>query len=62
MTKPWVEKYRPKNFEEVKGQDEAVSKIKKFLEDFSIGEVTRKTKKAVLLHGSPGTGKTTLAV
>ncbi len=61
MTRPWVEKYRPRTFEEIKGQEEAIVKIKKFLSDFSIGELTRKQKQALLLHGTPGTGKTTLA-
>jgi len=52
---PWTEIYRPKKFSEVKGQDEAIGKIKFFVENF------KKGKKALVLHGPPGTGKTTLA-
>ncbi|MCK9595712.1 replication factor C large subunit [Candidatus Pacearchaeota archaeon] len=51
---PWVEKYRPKKFEEIKGQDEAIFKIKEFLKNFG------KKKIAIILYGPPGTGKTTL--
>ena len=51
---PWCEKYRPKKFEDVKGQDEAIIKIKEFIN-------YPKNKKALVLHGPPGTGKTTLA-
>ena len=58
---PWVEKYRPKNFSEIKGQDLAMAKIKKFLEEFNINKLTKKRQKAIVLYGPPGTGKTTLA-
>jgi len=50
----WIEKYRPKKFENVKGQEESVFKIKNFVNVFP-------KKKAIILHGPPGTGKTTLA-
>lgn len=52
---PWVEKYRPKSFDEIKGQDEAVKKLRRFLVLFP------KKPKAILLYGPPGTGKTTIA-
>ena len=54
----WTEKYRPKYFLDVKNQEKAVQTIKRFLMDFSMGRVG---KKAVILHGPPGTGKTSLA-
>ena len=53
---PWVEKYRPKNIDSVKGQEDAVTKLRRFLATHKISK-----KKAVLLHGGPGIGKTTLA-
>lgn len=51
---PWSEKYRPKNFKDIKGQELAVSGVKLFLEKFP-------KKRALILHGTPGTGKTSLA-
>ena len=57
----WTEKHRPKTFEEIKGQDFALKQIKDFLEKFNLGKLTRTSKKALVLHGPPGTGKTTIA-
>lgn len=57
----WTEKYRPRSFEEIKAQDEAIIKIKRFIENFNLGKLTKTSKKAMILHGPPGTGKTTLA-
>ncbi len=53
---PLCEKYRPNCFKNIKGQDLAIDKIKAFLHNFQITK-----KNAILLHGPPGTGKTTLA-
>jgi len=58
---PWVEKYRPQTFLDIKGQDLALAKIKKYVEEFTLGKLMTKSKKAMVLHGPPGTGKTTLA-
>jgi replication factor C large subunit len=52
---PWVEKYRPQKLSEVKGQELAVDRIKKFVSS------PLTDKKAIILYGPPGTGKTTLA-
>jgi replication factor C large subunit len=51
---PWCEKYRVKCFLDVKGQDLSIDKIKIFLRTFP-------KKKATVLHGPSGVGKTSLA-
>jgi len=55
------EKYRPKTFSDIKGQLEAIEIAKKFVGEFNLGKLTKTQKKALILHGASGTGKTTLA-
>lgn len=50
----WTEKYRPENFEDVKGQKDIVKRIKAFVE--------QKNMPHVLFAGPAGVGKTTLAL
>ncbi len=50
----WVDKYRPKTFDEILGQDYFVSRIKAFLESKNLPHL--------LFAGVPGTGKTTTAL
>src|SRR3972149_7358516 len=52
---PWTEIYRPKKLAEIKGQEEAIEKMRQFLHHFGEG------KKAIIIYGPTGTGKTTLA-
>src|SRR3989338_2209541 len=55
MTTSFVEKYRPKDYKEIVGQAKAVEIIKKFLEEFP-------KKKALVLYGPAGTGKTSIVL
>ena len=50
----WVEKYRPKKIEDIIGNEEAKATFIEWLKG------KRKSKKAVLLYGPPGVGKTAL--
>jgi replication factor C subunit 3/5 len=49
---PWIEKYRPKNIEEIISHTQNIDTIKKLLENNSLPHL--------LFHGSPGTGKTSM--
>jgi len=51
----WQEKYRPKNIKEFIGQEEAKHKLADFVKNFK-----QQSKKALLLYGRPGCGKTSL--
>ena len=55
MTVPWVTKHRPKHLKEIIGNEEARQSFLKWLESW---EKTDKSKKAALLYGPAGTGKT----
>ena len=52
----WVEKYRPKNLNEIEGQSQAVVLLKDFLRKFP------RNNRSIIIHGPPGTGKTSLAI
>lgn len=51
---PWCEKYRACCYADIRGQELAIDKAKIFLKQFP-------KKRALVLHGSPGIGKTSLA-
>lgn len=51
---PWVEKYRPETLDDVYGQTEIVSTIRKFIEEGKLPHL--------LFYGPPGTGKTSTIV
>src|SRR3989344_6923524 len=52
---PFIEKYRPKIVEDIKGQDIAVQEVRNFLRAFP-------AKRALILNGPTGTGKTTVVL
>lgn len=52
---PWVLKYKPKRLEEIVGNREVALAFRKWLQDRMSG---KKVKRAALLHGPPGVGKT----
>lgn len=56
MEKPWIHKYKPVKASDVYGQDEAVKKLKDFTTNYP-----KQKKKAVLLIGPTGTGKSSVA-
>lgn len=58
MSQDWTEKYRPKTLDGVIGNPKAVKELKEWAESWNNNAVS---KKAVVLIGTPGIGKTTSA-
>ncbi len=56
-SKEWTEKYRPKRLRKVVGNEKAVEELKEWAEKV----YKTKSKKAAILHGPPGCGKTSAA-
>lgn len=55
----WVEKYRPKDLDDVAGNPTAVAELRKWAAAWQKG---RPEKRAILLQGPPGIGKTSAAL
>lgn len=58
MTEDWTERYRPKTLSAVKGNDSSVKKLVSWARSWDKGTPE---KRAVVLMGTPGTGKTSSA-
>lgn len=53
----FTEKYRPKVFSDLVGNQDGVQQIRRFLKNFD-----KQEKKSILIYGPPGIGKTTSAI
>jgi replication-associated recombination protein RarA len=56
MERPWTDEYRPRHLAEITGQD----LLKSFLQRLVAGGIARAPH--LILHGPPGTGKTSIAM
>jgi replication factor C large subunit len=56
----WTEKYRPKTLRDIVGNDRAISTLRTWAERWNQGKIPE--KRAAILSGKPGTGKTSSAL
>src|SRR5512136_2711186 len=56
----WTEKYRPKTLREIVGNERALSTLRSWAQHWN--QRTIPEKRAVILSGKPGTGKTSTAL
>jgi replication factor C large subunit len=56
----WTEKYRPKTLRDIVGNERAISTLRAWAERWNQGKTPE--KRAVILSGKPGTGKTSSAL
>jgi replication factor C large subunit len=59
MAEDWTEKYRPRTLAEVVGNNAAVKQLREWADEWEFGEPK---KKALVLVGAPGIGKTSSAL
>lgn len=59
MTEQWTEKYRPKSLKDIAGNDAAIRAMRRWADSWLHGTPS---KKAIVLMGEPGTGKTSSAL
>ncbi len=59
MSQEWAEKYRPKNLDDVAGNPQAINDLREWAESWDRG---MPKKRAVVLMGDPGVGKTSSAL
>ncbi|MGM5484878.1 MAG: replication factor C large subunit [Nanobdellota archaeon] len=53
MPSPWTKKYQPASTKEIIGQEEQMNRLRDFVNNYK-----KQKKKAALLYGTPGSGKT----
>jgi len=59
LMEDWTEKYRPKSLDRIVGNEHAITELKRWANAWNHGNPG---KRAVILSGSPGTGKTSSAL
>ena len=56
----WTEKYRPKSLDEIVGNERSITTLRNWASMWKKGEIPK--RRAVILSGKPGTGKTSSAL